>query len=360
MNRINGIKTRSISVCATMFLSVWLAGCAHTPDNFQFSEEVINKEALFMIKRVALLDVPTPTGIWLGDPGSGVVAGIFGVAAAFATATHEGGIITSSEKFSEVTRDEMRNWLEEAEIEVILLKAERVKKSKMLRNYDQFKEVDVDAILEIAPIRVGFMEKPFSMSGKLSPDVALTYRLITPGDNQILIESNVFYSSFPGQYADWTGSKLIGPKDHLFKSEESVKEHPEEAARRLKYAITGSTEFISKIVTNTYKEPVTKSVVFTGDFSGTYVSTVTGTTRYLHVNTPNPIVKLEQNGNNITGTFGNSGGKIWGDVEDNTIKFDWFAKFSDMGKGKWIFTPGSSEVIGTWGLGNTWNLKKIE
>jgi hypothetical protein len=251
MNRFNQITVRLFPAYTIILLSVWLTGCAFIPDNFQFSEEIVDYAAMRQVnvKRVALLDVPTPTGIWLGDPGSGGAL-LFGPLVGLGAATHSGGEVTSVNFFSETTQQEVKIWLEEYGIEVILLKAERVKKSKMLKKYDQFKEIDADAILEIAPIRVGFIwniGKTFSRKS-LSPDVALTYRLITPGDNQILIESNVFYSSFPDQYADWTGSKLTGPKDHLFKDSDSVKEQPEEAVRRLKLAISGASELISKNV----------------------------------------------------------------------------------------------------------------
>ena len=83
MNRINWIQARSIWVCTIMILSFSLVGCAHMPDNFQFGKEVVNIDSQLIVKRVVLLDVPTPTGIWLGDPGSGAVAGLFGVGAAF-------------------------------------------------------------------------------------------------------------------------------------------------------------------------------------------------------------------------------------------------------------------------------------
>lgn len=253
MNRISWVKARNVSIWATVILSAWLASCAYTPDNFAFTKLVLNKEGIPKVKRVALLDVPTPTGIWLGDP-EGFAVGFINPLISLAGATHEGHTISSNEKFSEVTRDEMRNWLEKAGIEVTLLKADRVKKSKMLKNYDQFKEVDVDAILEIAPIRVGFVPDHSELrftEGALSPDVALAYRLITPDENKVLIESNVFYSSFNDQYAPWLGTKSVGPYRHIFKDSDSVEEQPEEAARRLHYAIKGATELISKRMLNT-------------------------------------------------------------------------------------------------------------
>jgi hypothetical protein len=125
----------------------------------------------------------------------------------------------------------------------------------LLEDYSQFEKLDADAILEIGIISVGFREKIGEVNftdGELSPDVALVYRLVTPGENQVLMESNVYYSSFPGQYQG-PGYKWLGPTEHIFEDMESVEKQPEEALRRLRYAIVGATELISmrvKLFTN--------------------------------------------------------------------------------------------------------------
>jgi hypothetical protein len=133
-----------------------------------------------------------------------------------------------------------------------------------------------------------------------------------------------------------------------------------------KHAVWRSDSLRSdKETTNIYAPAITTEPVnFTGDFSGTYISTITGDTSDLYIRASNPIVILEQNDNNITGTFGNSGGKIYGVVEGNTIEFYWYSRISEMGNGIWTFTRGQSKVVGTWGFkratGNTWNLTKIK
>ena len=69
----------------------------------------------------------------------------------------------------------------------------------------------------------------------------------------MLIESNVFYSSFAHQYKDWKGVKLLGLREHIFEDSDSVREQPEEAARRLHDAIKEATELISRVITNKYR-----------------------------------------------------------------------------------------------------------
>lgn len=216
------------------------------PDNWPAEEEILNTEALAKVKRVAVLDVPLPSKIWLGDPSS-ATAGFINPLISLALTTHEGDTITKGAYISETIQKEMLNGLEQAGIEVILLEAERTNKHKLLEDYSQFEKLDVDAILEIGVISVGFREKTGEINftdGELSPNVSLVYRLVKPEGNQVLMESNVYYSSFLGQY-EGPGFKWLGPREHIFEDVESVKKQPEEALRRLRYAIVEVTEIIS-------------------------------------------------------------------------------------------------------------------
>ena len=56
--------------------------------------------------------------------------------------------------------------------------------------------------------------------------------------------------------------------------------------------------------------------------------------------------------------------KFWGEIKGNEIKFDWVTSRGITGVGKWLFTPGSSKVVGTWVSSGRhyygkWNLKNI-
>ncbi len=127
------------------------------------------------------------------------------------------------------------------------------------------------------------------------------------------------------------------------------------------YTISPVTKAAYEKTTGIYAPALTsKPVKFSGDFSGTYVG-LTAEGRPAS----DSVVKLVQDGNKITGSYGSKGGKIWGDVEGNTISFDWSSPRGANGTGRWHFTQGSSEVTGTWvnrttAKGGKWNLRKIE
>jgi hypothetical protein len=236
---------KAVTLCV---VSLLLNACAFMPDNWAFQEEIIKTDELERIKRVALLDVPQPSYIWLGQPDS-ATAGFINPLISLAVSTHEGDTITNSAYISETTRNELRNWLEQAGKEVTLLDAERENKSKMLENYEQFSEVDADAILEVAPINIGFRPET-GFGSKVSPGASFAYRLVLVKNGEIIIESNVTYSSFPGAHGSMKGVNLLGPEEFIYEDEDAVKEDPEEAIRRLKYSILATTKLISEIVTN--------------------------------------------------------------------------------------------------------------
>jgi len=110
--------------------------------------------------------------------------------------------------------------------------------------------------------------------------------------------------------------------------------------------------------------PVVGTESLQKSFTGAYSSEITGrVTKY--IKNKNTEVKLVQSGNTITGIYGDSEGKIWGEAVGNTIKFEWSSSINPgYGTGKWTFKPGSGKVHGTWfntALGNgKWNLTKIE
>jgi hypothetical protein len=105
------------------------------------------------------------------------------------------------------------------------------------------------------------------------------------------------------------------------------------------------------------------------DISGTYASEITADSQrspfyLIETKYKNIDVKLIQNGNEITGSFGGSRGLIWGRIEGDTIFFSWEVSAGDGGKGKWTIKPGGNEITGNWfhtfrGSGE-WNLTRIQ
>lgn len=256
MIKINQARIRGAIICMVGMFLVLLSGCETFPNNWAFSKEVLNTEAHPQIRRIALLDVPIPSKIWLGkekDSTRGAFVSFLASLLSLAEPpgqNYEGGYITSGSLISESTQQEMQKWLEKEGVEVIILKAERSDPTKMLKDYGQFAQVNADAILEIAPITVGFVPylQKIPWDDELSPDITYKYRMLSTKDDQVLIESNVFYSSFSNQYKSGRGYKRLGPGGHIFEDVESVKKQPEEAVRRLRYAIVGATEIIARKV----------------------------------------------------------------------------------------------------------------
>ncbi len=250
MNLVNQINARGIFVGTITILLVSISGCAVIPDNWIFTKEIKNTDELSQIKRIALLDVPIPSQIVLGSEISDTATAVFGLVGMFTVEDTEGNKITSGSLLSATTQKELKDHLEKDGIEVILLEAERKDKSEMLKNYDQFTEVDADAILEVAFVSVGYRERIASFSDELGPELIYKYRLLSTKDGQILIESNVYYRTIvykKPQYA--VGHVIYGPSWHIFEDEEALKNDPDEAVRRLAYSVKEATRIISLYVT---------------------------------------------------------------------------------------------------------------
>jgi hypothetical protein len=82
------------------------------------------------------------------------------------------------------------------------------------------------------------------------------------------------------------------------------------------------------------------------DYTGTYTSAITGDEKRRLVGS-SVDVSLTQSGQTVSGTIGDSQGKIWGDVVGNALKFEWSAQGRYMGSGEWIVGSDSSELQDT-------------
>ncbi len=100
------------------------------------------------------------------------------------------------------------------------------------------------------------------------------------------------------------------------------------------------------------------------NLSGFYQATITGNTRTLNLRNRNVLVSLEQSGARLSGTFDRGRGKIWGDIDGDRIRFEWFAAGGNGGRGEWQIMPNGRELRGSWysdwhGDG-AWNLRRSE
>jgi len=101
--------------------------------------------------------------------------------------------------------------------------------------------------------------------------------------------------------------------------------------------------------------------------TGTYESHITGNWRQaLALDEPTTVVRLEQNGNEIKGSFGSKGGKLWGYLEGSVVNFTWQGTSTRSGTGQWRMTNDPDSLEGSWSTGfgidmsGTWDLIRLE
>lgn len=128
------------------------------------------------------------------------------------------------------------------------------------------------------------------------------------------------------------------------------------------FARNDSVTYTSKADELVIEQSLQNSQVTAGfNLTGLYRLGVTGNLKR-YISSEDSNARLVQSGNKVTGTFGD-GGKIWGEVDGTTVKFDWYLK-GNSGTGKLSFDPENNEVMGKYFqtfLGDgKWNLTKLE
>jgi hypothetical protein len=123
---------------------------------------------------------------------------------------------------------------------------------------------------------------------------------------------------------------------------------------KLQPAVTGDTKIESTAASDSGVR----------DVSGTYVMTNLTGNWLVTVFVSKPKITIAQNGDQLTGTYDEGRGKLWGEIKGDTIELDW-AVYMHTGTGKWTFKPGSNEpsvsLNAQSGLGEVkFNLTKIE
>jgi len=157
-----------------------------------------------------------------------------------------------------------------------------------------------------------------------------------------------------------------GNYDKNLWSQAYVMAEGDESKRKAKYIELRANQLYMENVgstsTSSLDEPYAASLDSVQvNLSGTYDSNITGNLKR-SFKSEGTKLQLTQNGKKISGTFGD-GGQIWGELDDDTIKFDW-AVLHITGRGEWIISKESKEIRGKWTNsfkgGGDWNITKLE
>lgn len=138
----------------------------------------------------------------------------------------------------------------------------------------------------------------------------------------------------------------------------------DETKRKARYIVLRANQLYAEKTGSTSNLSIANKPEYTtgiaeDNYTGIYRMKVTGKLGWM-VQKKAAKLQLFQVGKTVTGNFG-AGGKIWGEVDENEITFDWYLR-GTSGTGKWKFDQGGQLVNGRWGaswLGEgDWNLSK--
>ena len=365
------------------------------PKQSIIAETELKTNRLESINSIALLTIPDPPYYFFGEGGTGEFSHLFYPIADVAERSAYGEDTAEYGEFSfgKTSQSFLKQFLEENNYEVFEYTVNRGNIFGLVDDYESLDIKGIDAYLDVAPVLIGYKEQQFSTSSESRPYALVVARLVTANTNEVIYAGSIQYGWNPNLSA--AGIKIESPEDHKYATKEDLKANKEQAITRLMQGIEvvslniakkiSKDEFVSVLSMNTaggnnagesilgVNQSITKSSneasepegkINCHDISGTYVSNISGNTQALHLKESEPKVTIVQDGSSISGTFGVSGGKIWGVLKDNTIEFDWVSSRGDSGKGKWIVDPESNVIVGTWyslWIGNgEWNLMRVE
>ena len=254
----------------------------------------------------------------------------------------------------------MKKYLEENDFEVIEYSPNRENEHRLIDDYTNLDIKGADAYLDVVPIEVAYEFLRDTI--KRVPYVSAAFRLVSADSNETIYAGTVIYDA---------------PEEHKYESSEALKVNKIESSEWLTQGIEAVSFNIAKnIVKREFESDLNNNELSEHgpDFTGTYNSTITGPTQALNIKGRNPEVILTQNGKNISGTYGSfgcsggtnlgAGGRVWGEIEDGVIRFEYKTLNFGTGAGKWIVKPDSNKIIGKWsssrGEEGKWDLIRIE
>lgn len=188
--------------------------------HYIFSEIITEPDLLAPIKSIALLNIPNPHCYlpYYLDAEPTIVGKD--------TRKYEGF------NFSVITQQHLIELLEAKGYHVILFSVNRDNPHKLLDDYSHLNIPDVDAFLDLAPVKVGFNMSPWTHESLVyGPYVSLVVRLVSADSKKILYAESVQYGYGKNYFIE--GSKIDAPLDDNFEDTDPLISQNEKAVEQL-------------------------------------------------------------------------------------------------------------------------------
>jgi hypothetical protein len=223
-----------------------MLGCAGIPEQKFVQEEKAETKAFSTIKTIALLDVPNPPHYYLGE-GIGPLTFFFGALGAAAELSQAGK--DSKEygefNFAAVTQQRLIEHLTAKGYRVQVVTVNRTNKYRLLDDYKPLNIPGADAILDVAPVEVGYKTSPLSgpFASEVGPHLSMVFKLISGESKELWYSASAQYGYAKNPFV--TGIRLDAPLDHKFNNVDTLKANKQKAIEQLIDGINALSKSIS-------------------------------------------------------------------------------------------------------------------
>jgi len=235
-----------LSVIIFMTL-VLLPAHAASPKQSVIATRYVELGSLVSIKSIALLEVPNPSYYNFGDNTESIVGGL-AEESAVGGDSKEYGIFD----FAKITQETLKKLLQDEDYEIIQIAVNRKNKFGLVENYNSVKIKGVDALLDIAPVEIGYKQNDSAgvFSSESGPIISVVVRLISAETREVLYADTIRYGWKSTTYL--TDLDIESPPEAQFKNNNDLKTNKGRAIEQL---IRGIEAVSMHIAGNLSKNP---------------------------------------------------------------------------------------------------------
>lgn len=229
------------------FIPILFSGCAGIPKQHYIAEKKVEPNTYPKIKTIALLKIPNPPHYNLGG-GIGPATFFFGHLGAAAELssvgkdTQEYGNFT----FNTIAEDKITKYLAQYGYKTKIVRIKRVKPYNLIDDYSSLNISQVDAILDVVPIEVGFKREAFAgpFTTEIGPHVSIAINLVSTKLKKVIYSKSAQYGYDKNPFV--TGIKIDSPQNHKFKDTNEFKSNKSKAIDQLIIGIDTLSKAIVK------------------------------------------------------------------------------------------------------------------
>jgi hypothetical protein len=148
-------------------------------------------------------------------------------------------------RFNELIEKHLIKRLREIGYDVHLVNETREYQHQLFDSYRNLQKYNADAILDLAPVQVGFLNNEWSLfSREIGPHLSIVVRLVDTSTGKVVYAESIQYGAF-GINPFSEGEKIKSPDASIYKSKDALVTNNKEAIYRLNEGVDSIIDHIA-------------------------------------------------------------------------------------------------------------------